>query len=177
MNHVGKHYRVDSAKLWDVPEDGVPIGAAVSGAQSVRTFAPLVDHLIAVEPDADLVASWDEAHHGDSRKIGQLPICWGPDKDAAVRLAHEQFRWFAGGWKVNAELPGTAGFAAATQFVTPDNVADNIPCGPDVDAIVAAVREFEQAGFTDIALVQVGDRTQEDFLAAAEKEILPALRS
>ena len=176
VNHAGRHYRVDSAKLWDVPDGGVPLAVAVSGDQSVETFAPLADHLVAVEPEPDLVEKWDAAHTGESRKIGQLPVCWGPDKDEAVKVAHEQFRWFAGGWKVNAELPGTAGFAGATQFVTPSDVVDNIPCGPDVDAIVAAVREFEDAGFTDVALVQVGDASQEDFLAMAEKELLPALR-
>ena len=119
---------------------------------------------------------WDGAHDGDSRKIGQLPICWGPDRDAAIATAHEQFRWFAGGWKVNAELPGPAGFAGATQFVRKDDVADNIPCGPDIDAIVAAVREFEKAGFTDVCVVQVGDERQEEFLGVAGKELLPALR-
>jgi G6PDH family F420-dependent oxidoreductase len=176
VNRAGEHFRVDSAKLWDRPEAGVPIAVAVSGDQSVERFAPLADHLVAVEPQASLVESWDRAHGGQSRKIGQLPVSWAPDKDTAVRVAHEQFRWFAGGWKVNAELPGTAGFAAATQFVTPDDVADNIPCGPDLDAIVAAVREFEDAGFTDVALVQIGDSGQEDFLSMAEKELLPALR-
>ena len=176
VNYAGRHFRVDSAKLWDRPDQGVPLAVAVSGEQSVETFAPLADHLVAVEPDADLVRSWDGARGGESRKIGQLPVCWGPDKDAAVEIAHDQFRWFAGGWKVNAELPGTAGFAGATQFVRPDDVADNSPCGPDLDAIVAAVREFEQAGFTDVALVQVGDQHQEDFLGMAEKELLPALR-
>jgi G6PDH family F420-dependent oxidoreductase len=176
VNRAGEHYRVDSAKLWDLPDGGVPLAVAVSGEQSVSRFAPLADHLVAVEPQASLVKSWDEAHGGESRKIGQLPVSWARDKDAAVRTAHEQFRWFAGGWKVNAELPGTAGFAAATQFVTPDDVAENIPCGPDLDAVVAAVREFEDAGFTDVALVQIGDSGQEDFLAMAEKELLPALR-
>jgi G6PDH family F420-dependent oxidoreductase len=176
VNRAGEHFRVDSAKLWDRPEAGVPIAVAVSGDQSVERFAPLADHLVAVEPQASLVESWDRAHGGQSRKIGQLPVSWDRDKDTAVRTAHEQFRWFAGGWKVNAELPGTAGFAAATQFVTPDDVAENIPCGPDLDAIVAAVREFEDAGFTDVALVQIGDSGQEDFLAMAEKELLPALR-
>src|SRR5690606_33202725 len=154
------------------------IGAAVSGEQSIRTVAPYADHLIAVEPNPDLIDTWarEERTSGSGRRIGQLPVCWGPDKDAAVRTAHEQFRWFAGGWKVNAELPGTAAFDAATQFVTEDDVADNIPCGPDTDAIVAAVRGFEEAGFTDVALIQVGDASQEDFLGYAEAELLPALR-
>ena len=95
----------------------------------------------------------------------------------AVQTAHEQFRWFAGGWKVNADLPTTAGFAGASQFVRPDDVAEQIPCGPDVQPIVDAVRAYWEAGFTDIALVQVGADTQSEFLKFAEAELLPALRS
>ena len=177
VNFKGDHYRVDSAKLWDRPESRLEIGVAVSGDQSIETFAPMVDHLVAVEPKEELVATWDAAHPGESRKIGQIPICWDTDRDRAVRTAHEQFRWFAGGWKVNAELPGPAGFAGATQFVTPDDVADSIPCGPDLDAIVEAVSAFGKAGFTDVALVQIGDANQEAFLEVAERELLPALRA
>jgi G6PDH family F420-dependent oxidoreductase len=177
VNFAGDHYRVDSAKVWDLPQNPVPIGVAVSGQQSIETFAPLADHLIAVEPEAELVHQWDRAHtKPHSRKIGQLPVCWGPDRDASIARAHELFRWFGGGWKVNAELPGPAGFAGASQFVTKDDVADSIPCGPDLDAIVKAVREFEDAGFTDVALVQIGDESQHDFLQVAERELLPALR-
>ncbi len=177
VDFAGDHYRVDSAKVWDLPQNPVPIGVAVSGQQSIETFAPLADHLIAVEPKAELVHQWDSAHDkSHSRKIGQLPICWGTDRDASIARAHELFRWFGGGWKVNAELPGPAGFAGASQFVTPDDVADSIPCGPDLDAIVKAVREFEDAGFTDLALVQIGDESQHDFLQVAERELLPALR-
>ncbi|HEY3530844.1 MAG TPA: TIGR03557 family F420-dependent LLM class oxidoreductase [Nocardioides sp.] len=177
VDYKGEHYRIDSAKVWDLPINPVPIGVAVSGEQSVRAFAPIADHLIAVEPDPQLVTWWDAAtDKPGSRKIGQLPVCWGPDRDACVARAHELFRWFGGGWKVNAELPGTAGFAGASQFVTQDDVAGSIPCGPDLDGIVRAARKFEDAGFTDVAVVQVGDESQLDFLAIAEKELLPALR-
>jgi G6PDH family F420-dependent oxidoreductase len=176
VNYVGKHFRVDSAKLWDLPEQRVPVAVAVSGDQSVRLFAPKADAMVAVEPDADLSRQWDTFHPEPTRKIGQLPVCWDPDRDAAVRRAHEQFRWFAGGWKVNAELPGTAGFAAATQFVRPEDVAENIPCGPNVGPIVDAVAEFRDAGFTDLALVQIGGDHQADFLDFAKGELLPALR-
>jgi len=173
VDFVGSHFQVDSAKLWDLPDERVPIGIAVSGTQSVDLFAPVADHLIAVEPEADLVTRWDAARAGrESRKIGQLPICWAPDRDEAVRIAHEQFRWFGGGWKVNAELPGTAAFAGATQFVTPDDVAGAIPCGPDLDPIVEAVQEFADAGFTDVALCQIGDAHQQEFLEVAGKELL-----
>jgi len=176
VDYVGKHFRVDSAKLWDLPEQRVPLAVAVSGKQSVQLFAPVADTMVAVEPDAELCRAWDVFQGGTARKVGQLPISWGVDREEAKVRAHEQFRWFAGGWKVNAEIPGTAGFAAASQYVTPDDVAANIPCGPDVEPIAAAVQEFRDAGFTDLALVQVGGEHQEDFLDFAKGELLPALR-
>ena len=131
----GDYFEVDSARLWDVPEVPVAIAAAVSGERSVETFSPLVDHLIAVEPDKDLVDGWHAARKGtglpgDSRVVGQIPICWDPDRTAAVARAHDQFRWFAGGWSVNADLPTTAGFAGATQFVREEDVARPSRVGP-----------------------------------------------
>ncbi len=175
----GDYFRVDSAKIWDLPDGGVPIGLAVSGEKSIARFAPLGDHLIAVEPDAELVSGWDKARtsSGKSRKIGQIPICWDPDEDAAVARAHEQFRWFGGGWNVNADLPTPAGFDAASKFVRPEDVASSIPCGPDLDAIVEAVSAYWEAGFTDIALVQVGDEGQDRFLAEAASPLLEKLRT
>jgi G6PDH family F420-dependent oxidoreductase len=178
----GDYFEVDSARLWDLPDVPVAIAAAVSGDRSVETFSPLADHLIAVEPDKELVDGWHSARRGtglpgDSRVIGQIPICWDADKDVAVARAHDQFRWFAGGWAVNSDLPTTAGFAGATQFVQPEDVASSIPCGPDLDAIVDAVRKYWEAGFTDIALVQVGDEGQDRFLKEAAHPLLEKLRS
>jgi G6PDH family F420-dependent oxidoreductase len=188
LTYDGLHFRTDSAKLWDLPEERVEIGVAVSGAQSVSRFAPLVDHLITTEPDAELLTSWDRARAqaageigeqapAPSRKIGQIPISWDPDADTAKQRAHEQFRWFAGGWRVNADLPTTESFAAASQYVRPDDVAETIPCGPDLDAIVEAVSAYWEAGFTDIALVQVGDQAQQRFLDEAAGPLLEKLRA
>ena len=178
----GEYFEVDSARIWDLPEVPVAIATAVSGERSVGMFAPLSDHLIAVEPNKDLVDAWHDARRatglpGDVRVVGQIPICWDPDKDAAIQRAHDQFRWFGGGWAVNADLPTTAGFEGATQFVQHEHVAESIPCGPDLDAIVDAVREYWEAGFTDIALVQIGDHNQDLFLKEAAGALLEKLRT
>jgi G6PDH family F420-dependent oxidoreductase len=176
-----QYYQVDSAKLWDLPARRVPIAVAVSGAESCESFAPLADHVIAVEPNPELAEMWDAARpgKGTSRRIGQLPICFDADRETAIARAHEQFRWFGGGWKVNAELPSTAGFAAASQFVRPDDIAASISCGPDVDRHVAAARSFAEAGFTDLALVQIGGAPQHQlpFLDYARDKLLPAMRA
>ncbi|MER7283064.1 LLM class F420-dependent oxidoreductase [Dactylosporangium sp. NPDC000244] len=176
----GDYFRVDSARVWDCPDDGVPIGLAVSGEHSVERFAPIGDHLIAVEPKAELVSGWHDARgpgSPKSRAIGQIPICWAPDRQQAIDLAHEQFRWFGGGWFVNADLPTPAGFTAASQFVRKDDVAGSIACGPDLDELAETVKPFWEAGFTDIALVQVGDALQQRFLDEAAGPLLERLRT
>ena len=42
---------------------------------------------------------------------------------------------------------------------------------------VDKIRPFIDAGFTEIALVQIGGAHQEEFIGWAERELLPALRS
>ncbi|MGW9113178.1 TIGR03557 family F420-dependent LLM class oxidoreductase [Microbacterium sp. NPDC055683] len=179
VTYEGAYFRVDSARVWDAPDGGVPIGAAVSGPESVARFAPLADHLITTEPDAALGDAWDAARSpaAASRRIGQVPISWDPDEGTAVARAHEQFRWFAGGWSVNADLPTPAGFEGASAFVRPEDVAGRIACGPDLDALAESVRPFVDAGFTDVAIVQVGDAQQERFVAEVAAPLLGRLRA
>jgi hypothetical protein len=42
------------------------------------------------------------------------------------------------------------------QHVTEDDIAALVPCGPDTGQYVKAAPEYVQAGFTHVALVQVG---------------------
>jgi G6PDH family F420-dependent oxidoreductase len=182
VTHHGDYFDVDSARIWDLPDILVPVAVAVSGDASIERLAPLADHMIAVEPEAGLIETWNHTEGAErigagARAIGQIPICWDADEESAVRRAHEQFRWFGGGWAVNADLPTPAGFAAATQFVRPEDVAAAIPCGPDLDSIVEAVRAHWEAGFTDIALLQIGGEAQDRFLDEAAVPLLEKLRA
>jgi len=104
-------------------------------------------------------------------------VTYDPDEPTAVRRAMEQFRWFTGGWRVNAELPVPASFEMASRTVREADVATQMPCGPDLERHLAGIRQFEAAGFTHLALVQVGADTQESFITWAAIKLLPALRA
>jgi G6PDH family F420-dependent oxidoreductase len=177
VNYRGRHFDVEQAKLWDLPQQRVPVGIAVSGEASCRLAGTKTDLMIAVEPDGELVEMFE--HHGGQGKarVGQIALAYDPDRDAAVKRAHEQFRWFGLGWKVNADLPNPESFDAATQFVTPEQVAESLGCGPDVEEHVEKIKPFVEAGFTEVALVQIGADHQDQFIDWAERELLPALRS
>jgi G6PDH family F420-dependent oxidoreductase len=177
VNYRGRHFDVEQAQLWDLPEQRVPIGVAVSGPDSCELAGHKADLMIAVEPKPELGEMFDAAGGTGKPRVGQLAVCYDRDREAAVRRAHEQFRWFGLGWKVNADLPNPESFDSATQFVTPEQVAGQLACGPDVEAYVEAVRPYVEAGFGQIALVQIGADHQAPFFSWAERELLPALRS
>ncbi len=176
VNYRGRHFDVEQAQLWDLPTQRVPVGVAVSGPDSCTLAGRKADLMVAVEPDAELGELFDAAGGAGKPRVGQLAVCYDADRDAAVRRAHEQFRWFGLGWKVNADLPNPESFDSATQFITADQVAEQIACGADVEEHVDKVKPYLEAGFTEIALVQIGAQQQADFIAWAERELLPALR-
>jgi G6PDH family F420-dependent oxidoreductase len=175
-NFRGEHFDVESAKLFDLPDKRVPIGVAAGGQQACRIAGELADALIATEPKPELGEWFDAAGGAGKPRIGQMPICYDTDRDAAVTRAHTLFRWFGLGWKVNAELPGTQAFDSASQFVREEDVAGSIPCGDDVDAVLAAAKEYADAGFTHLALVQIGGEHQTPFLEWSRRSLMPAWR-
>jgi G6PDH family F420-dependent oxidoreductase len=177
VNYRGRHFEVEQAQLWDLPTERVPVGIAVSGESSCALAGAKADVMIAVEPKSDLVGMFEDAGGQGKPKVGQVALAYDIDRDAAVQRAHEQFRWFGLGWKVNADLPNPESFDAATQFVTPDDVAGALGCGPDVDEHVEKIKPFIDAGFDEIALVQIGAGHQDAFIDWARRELLPALRS
>jgi G6PDH family F420-dependent oxidoreductase len=177
VNYRGRHFDVEQAQLWDRPSERVPIGVAVSGRSSCQLAGRKADIMIAVEPKAELGEMFDAAGGAGKPRVGQIALAYDADRGVAIERAHGQFRWFGLGWKVNADLPNPESFAAATQFVTPDQVAGTLGCGPNVDDHVEKIKPFIDAGFTEIALVQIGADQQEQFMTWAEQELLPALRA
>lgn len=173
----GKHFEVEAAKVWDRPEIAPPIGIAVSGPDGCRLAGEHADAMIAVEPRPELGQMFDEAGGAGKPRIGQLPLSYDPDPEAAVKRAMDQFRWFAGGWPVNSELPLPSSFEASSRLVREEDVTGQMPCGPDVARHVMGVQQFEAAGFTHVALVQVGGDVQEEFIRWAATDLLPALRA
>jgi G6PDH family F420-dependent oxidoreductase len=175
VTYRGKHFDVESARVWDLPDPAPPIGIAVSGPASCQLAGRHAVAMIATEPRAGLGQMFDDAGGSGKPRIGQIALSYDPDPQAAVSRAMDQFRWFNGGWRVNAELPIPASFDASAKTVREEDVSTQMPCGPEVERHVAGIREFAAAGYTQVALVQIGADTQERFITWAAAELLPAL--
>jgi G6PDH family F420-dependent oxidoreductase len=175
VNFSGRHFEVERARLFDLPETPVPVGIAVSGPDSLALAGQHGDCMIATEPDQSLTDGFTLAGGAGKPRYGQIPVCYDPDEGAARARARRLWRWAASGWHVMSELPEPRSFDAASELVTEDDIASLVSCGPDVTVHVAAVRKWIDAGFTHIALVQVGSEQQDGFLTWAASELLPEL--
>lgn len=171
----GAHFDVEDAKLYDLPDEQVRIGVAGSGPASCAVAAELGDFFIGTEPKPGLQERYAAAG-GTGEMVGQFPVVHGADADAARRLLHEQFRWGVLGWKVQAELPGPVNFAAASELVREEDMAQAGAWGPDLDPYLEKLTAFRDAGYEKVALVQVGP-DQEQFCEWFTSTLKPAAAS
>src|SRR4051812_40365707 len=151
VTHHGEHYDVEDAKLYTLPDRPVPIYVAVSGPASIRLAKEKADGVIAVQPEADLVAPFE-----GKPRIGQPAFSVHDDEQEALRLAHERFRFAAQGWKVMAELPNPINFEAATEPVRPEDMAEAGAHGADPPPHLHTLATRARAGPGHPPVRQVG---------------------
>jgi G6PDH family F420-dependent oxidoreductase len=173
-NYRGQYYTLDHARLFDRPDEPPPIVMAAGGPDAARIAATKADGMIATEARRDLVEAFTESGGGGPH-YAEVALCYADREEDARKTAHHFFRWSLAGWPVMAELPDPEGFAAASRYVTPEDVAGTISCGPSADRHIEAVQRYLEAGFDHIILVQIGPE-QNKFIDFFERELAPALR-
>ena len=169
----GDHVNLEAARLYSLPDTPPALAVAAGGPRAARLAGEAGAALITVAPDRGLVDAY-RAAGGPGPTYGQVGLSWAPDEAQARRQAWELFRFFLPGWKVMAELATPAAFEAATKTVREHDVAEMIPCGPQPEPHVEAIRRFEEAGYDHVAVVQAGP-DQAGFLRFWEEELRPKL--
>jgi G6PDH family F420-dependent oxidoreductase len=177
VDHRGRHYTIESARLFTLPDDPPPIVVAASGPASARLAGLAGDGLINFAADRSVVdvfqSEGGEAGAGRPRYL-QVNVCWDEDEALARRTAARLCPTVALPELLNVDLPTTAHFEQATGSVGEDAVAKVITCGPDPGRHVAAIRAGYEAGYDHVHVYQVGS-DQEGFFRFYEQEILPRL--
>src|SRR5947209_11515516 len=85
LNYRGEYFDVEQARLWDLPDERVPVGIAVSGPDSCRLAGEKCEIMIAVEPGAGLGEMFEAAGGAGKPRVGQVAISYDPDRDAAIQ--------------------------------------------------------------------------------------------
>jgi len=91
-----------------------------------------------------------------------------------VKRAHHLWRTSGVPGELSQELRSPALFEQASQLVTIESVAEHTPCGPEVEPIVAAVKQSVDAGFDRVFINQIGTN-QDEFFRFFTADLMPAL--
>jgi hypothetical protein len=59
-------------------------------------------------------------------------------------------------------------------MVSPEDVAEKTPHGPDPEPYLEQIAKFADAGFTHVYIHQIGEN-QDEFIEFAAKELMPRL--
>ncbi len=169
----GEFYEVDNARLFDPPPRRLPVIVSGFGKKAVELAAQIGDGYWGHGTDATLVDQFVAAG-GQGPRYAQLSMCWAEDAAQARKTVHTI--WPTGGLtgQLMQDLPTWTHFEQAAELVDEERAVENTPCGPDVDAVVASVQKFVDAGFDHVYFHQIGP-DQHGFFDFWQDELQPAL--
>src|SRR6185369_16674552 len=74
VTHRGRHYTVDRARLYSLPDELPPIAVAAGGPRAAELAGRIGDALISTAPDPDLVSVFERAGGAGKPRYGQLTV-------------------------------------------------------------------------------------------------------
>jgi len=171
-SHRGRHYTVENARIYTLPEEPIDVLVAAGGKEAAELAGRVGDGLIGTAPDAATLDAFDDAGGSGKPRYAQLTVCWAERLEDARRTAFECWPNAALEGPLGQELPLPSHFEAAVGMVTEDSVAKAVVCGPDPEPYATAIDEYVDAGYTHVYLHQVG-ADQDGFFGFCESELLP----
>jgi G6PDH family F420-dependent oxidoreductase len=175
VTHRGRHYTVESARIYTRPDGDIPVLVSAFGPKALAVAIEHGDGWVTTSPDTDMLARYRAG--GDAGlACGGLKVCWGDDEAGARKLAHELWPTSGVPGQLHQDLPTPKHFEQAASVVTEAASTKGTPCGPDPEIHVAGIRPFLDAGFDEVSVTQIGP-DQEGFFRFWEREVRPRLDS
>jgi G6PDH family F420-dependent oxidoreductase len=173
VEHHGKHYTVEHARLYTLPDSPPPVYVSGFGPKSARLAGRIGDGFACTKPDPGLIRTFRDA--GGARKPTQAgtKVCWGNDAAAARKTAHRLWPIEALPGELAQVLPTPEHFEQASSLVSEDMMPT--PVGNDVTTHVEALRKFVDAGYDEVYVQQIGPE-QDGFFEFYAERVLPELR-
>src|SRR5919205_1963145 len=169
-DHEGRHYVVENARIYTLPDEPPPILVSGFGPKATRLAARAGDGYMNVSPNAELLDLFRSSGGAGKPVQAGTKVCFGPDRAAAVRTVKETWPNEAIPGELAQVLPNPAHFEQAAELVTEELIAESVPCGPDLDEHVAALQEYADAGVDELYVQQIGD-DQEAFFEAYARDV------
>ena len=182
--YSGKHIKLESARLYTLPENPPPIYVATSGPIMSERTGKLCDGIITVGAADEKIKTLMGRFEKGAREAGkdpatmprmiQLHVSWPPTQAEAEENAVKE--WPNGGMPFpKGDIRNPEDFEAMAKFVRIENFKNRVLTSPDLGEHTAHIQHFIDLGFNEVYVHNVG-RNQEEFIAAYGREVAPNLR-
>ena len=181
--HAGTFYKLESTRLWTMPEVPPEILVATAGPVTAKRAGRLADGLITVGAPLEKIGGLFTRFAEGAREAGkdpdampkvlQLHLSWAPtDEEAMANAMHE---WPNGGMKFpKGDIRSPFDFEQMARMVRPEDFAGRMVVSADPDVHRAEIQRYVDLGFDRIYLHNVG-RNQREWLEVFGRDVLPAL--
>ncbi|GAB3411269.1 TIGR03557 family F420-dependent LLM class oxidoreductase [Schumannella luteola] len=183
--HDGRYFKLESTRLWTMPEAAPPIlvatGGPITAKRAGRTVDGLITESVTHERAAQLLTRFAEGARESGRDASQMPkvlrlhLSWAATDERAVANALHQ--WPNAGLRFpKSDIRSPHELEQMARMVRPEDFAGRMIVSADPDVHRAEIQRYADLGFDRIHLHNVG-RNQAEFIDVFAREVLPALRS
>lgn len=183
VKHRGAHFRLETCRLWTLPDSPPPIFVATAGPLTAKRAGRTVDGIITPGAPAEKLSMLLDRFDAGAREAGrdpatqvkilQLHLSWAEtDERALVNAVRE---WPNGGMKFpKQDIRSPFDFEQMAALVRPEDFTGRMLISADLDMHRADLQRYLDLGFDRIYLHNVG-RNQEQWIEAFGREVLPKL--
>ena len=156
VNHDGRYFTVDHARVYTRPDPPPPIYVSGFGPKSVDLAARIGDGYIGTMPDAELIRRFRDGGGGDRTCQGGFKAAFAASEDEGARIAHERWPNNALPGELGQVLPSPRHFEQAAKLATPEMMMKAVLCGNDPARHLEMIDKYAQAGFDEIYVANIG---------------------
>jgi G6PDH family F420-dependent oxidoreductase len=174
QTHRGRHYTVDHARVYTLPERPVEVYVAAAQETAAGLAGRIGDGFISTSPDAKVVQAFERAGGGGKQKLGMMHCAYDTDAKRGLERATKEWPNLALKGPLGQELATPSDFEEAAAMVDEEDVEKETPFGPDPQPYLEHIQKYADAGFTHVYIHQIGDN-QEEFCEWAARELMPKI--
>jgi len=183
VRHDGQYFKLESTRLWTMPERAPEILVATSGPVTARRAGRTVDGMITEVAPLDKIALLLQRFAEGAKEAGRDPktqvrvlrlhLSWAPTDEEA--MANALAEWPNGGMRFGrSDIRSPFEFDQLAKLVRPDDFEGRMLVTADLDAHRAHIQTFLDLGFDRIYLHNAG-RNQAEWLEVFGRDVLPRL--
>jgi coenzyme F420-dependent glucose-6-phosphate dehydrogenase len=183
VKHEGKYYKLESTRLWTMPDEPPPIFIATAGPVTAKKTGMYADGLITVgAPEEKVEMIFEKCREGareagknpaELRFLGQLHLSWAPTDEEA--LSNAMVEWPNGGMKFpKQDIKSPLDFEQMAKLVRAEDFKGRMLISSDPEKHRQQIQKFIDLGFDQVYLHNVG-RNQEEWIKVFGRDVLPKL--